>query len=354
MKHTTAVATVSTFLLLIALLGVSCTRYTFDEEPEQSVGALIGFNNAIRTDTMFLPSEPREVFYNNDLRWFNPNKPLQITLTSQRTIDLKLYSPIAVSDVDVYATVVHFPGVEFYLAHFDRLYPFMAAEFRFPLVHEPVVVMTTDRKIVELPAMPQLSPGDIEFRIDCSDPFLQKTAAITSNWMVCFSPFQADQGHAYWRHMTPELCRHGVALALNMAYMFSTPEFDRRLDSYNGQLTDNNGNPINLDELRERLRTHPGLTLGRVEGVGGLGGGRTYGLADYCYKQVYWDWEADPLANPHTYVRQAMFHEYGHCLGYSHESTMTYGDKWTVLCAECFVALGAEGRLPVCSKNDVN
>ena len=30
---------------------------------------------------------------------------------------------------------------------------------------------------------------------------------------------------------------------------------------------------------------------------------------------------------------------------------MTYGDKWTVLCAGVYVRLGREGKLPVCSKN---
>ena len=58
-------------------------------------------------------------------------------------------------------------------------------------------------------------------------------------------------------------------------------------------------------------------------------------------------------ANPHNYARRAMFHEYGHCLGYNHSSTMTYGDQWTVLCATVFVGMGQDGKLPVCSKEVV-
>ena len=48
-----------------------------------------------------------------------------------------------------------------------------------------------------------------------------------------------------------------------------------------------------------------------------------------------------------------MFHEYGHCLGYSHSSNMTYGDKWTVLCAKVFVEMGTAGMLPVNSRLEV-
>ena len=32
---------------------------------------------------------------------------------------------------------------------------------------------------------------------------------------------------------------------------------------------------------------------------------------------------------------------------------MTYGDKWTVLCAKIFVQLGREGKLPVPNRTDV-
>ena len=145
------------------------------------------------------------------------------------------------------------------------------------------------------------------------------------------------------------LCRHGVALAVNMAFMFSSEEFNMEMNKYEGLLKDNGGNPINLDALRQRIRNHGGLVLGCVAGVGGLGGGNTYGLANYCYTGVYFD-ATPPDAHPHNYPRQAMFHEYGHCLGYSHSSTMTYGDQWTVLCATVFVDMGKNGKLPVCSK----
>lgn len=181
---------------------------------------------------------------------------------------------------------------------------------------------------------------------------MKKIEQIDSRWFIRFSAYSADKGHAYWRHMDPLLCRHGVALALNMAFMFASEEFNVEMNAYEGKLKDNGGKPINLDALRQRIRSHGGLVLGRVVGVGGLGGGNTYGLADYCYKGVYFDATA-PGSHPHSYPRQAMFHEYGHCLGYSHSSTMTYGNQWTVLCATVFVAMGQEGKLPVCSKEQV-
>lgn len=321
--------------------------------PEDDDGTIyVGENDFARfqTDTMFLASEPREVFYDNTKRSFYPNRPLQASIDAAHQLHLQFYSPVPIRDVSIRCRFNNVSSEFFELAHFDLIYPFLEGSFALPVTTAAKRFTASDGRSVIVPAQPNLTNEAVTLEVVCDDPFMQKIATINSNWYVCFSPFQADEGHAYWRHMDPELCRHGVALALNMAYMFASPEFNEQLDTYRGKLLDNNGGEIDLPTLRQLIRNHSGLTLGRVTGVGGLGGGRTYGLADYCYREVYWDWERDPFANPHTYVRQAMFHEYGHCLGYSHDSTMTYGDQWTVLCATVFVELGSKDRLPVSSK----
>ena len=310
-------------------------------------------------DTMFMADEPREVFYDQKRRWFYPDEPLQAAIDENHNLRMRFYSPVPVYDVTVRCRFNKVSAEFFDLAHFDVVYPFMEASFPLPVTQAPRTFVSADGRRVTVPVQPELTDDEVAFEIVCDDELMHKAAAIDSHWLVNFSPFQADEGHAYWRHMTPELCRHGVALVLNMAYMFASPEFEAALEGYRGKMylnrtlenPDVEGNIVDVDLVREQLRRHSGLTLGLVTGVGGLGGGRTYGLADYCYRQVYWDWDANPLANPHTYVRQAMFHEYGHCLGYGHDSDMTYGDKWTVLCAEVFVEMGSEGKLPVCSKN---
>lgn len=305
-----------------------------------------------RPDTMFLNSEPREVFYDASRRSFRPDAPLQVTISENHRLAVKLYSPVAVRDVAVYCRFDRLSAEFFELARFDVIYPFMEGEFPLPVVDSERTFTTSDGRKVVIPAQPDLSAGDVTLEIRTDDPFMRKVATIDSRWNIHFSAYSADAGHAYWRHMTPLLCRHGVALALNMSFMFASEEFNEEMKLYEGRLKDNGGNPIDLDALRERIRKHGGLILGCVTGVGGLGGGTTYGLADYCYKGVYFD-ATPPDAHPHNYPRQAMFHEYGHCLGYSHSSTMTYGDQWTVLCATVFVRMGREGKLPVCSKDEV-
>lgn len=304
------------------------------------------------TDTMFMSDEPREVFYDNSRRSFYVNESLQFNISDKGTLDVKLFSPIGVRDIRVLGRFRNISNEWVDLAFFESIPAFMEGSFELPVTSNECLFKTVSGRNIRIPAQPGLKSGDVELKIETDDPFLAKIATIDSHWYIRFSKFGADNGHASWRHMTPILCRHGVALALNMAFMFASPEFSEALDTYDGILKDNSGNPIDLNALRNRIRTHGGLQLGRVVGVGGLGGGQTYGLADYCYTGVYHDATA-PGSNPHNYARQAMFHEYGHCLGYNHSSNMTYGDKWTVLCATVFVEMGRDGKLPVPNLTDV-
>lgn len=302
-----------------------------------------------QTDTMFLADEPGEVFYNMSKRSFYVNTPLQVSISNEHQLHVKFFSPIAIHNVKLLCRFNKISTEFFELAHFDKIYPFMEASFPLPVVSSERTFTTSSGRKIVIPTQPELSNDEVSLVIKTEDPFMKKIEQIDSQWFIRFSAYSADNGHAYWRHMTPLLCRHGVALAINMAFMFSSEEFNLEMNNYEGKLKDNGGNAINLDALRQKIRNHGGLVLGRVSGVGGLGGGNTYGLADYCYTGVYFD-ATPPGSHPHNYARQAMFHEYGHCLGYNHSSTMTYGDQWTVLCATVFVRMGQAGELPICSK----
>ncbi len=301
---------------------------------------------------MFMADEPQEVFYDNSIRSFYANAPLQVFLNTEQKMQVKLYSPIAVKKVSVKGRFKKVSSEWVDLAYLEEVPAFADFSVPMPVTEQECVFLTESGRRIRVPAQKSLKADDLEIKIEADDDFMRKIATIDSHWYIRFSKYGADSGHQYWRHMDPMLCRHGVALALNMAFMFSSQEFSDELDTYDGILKDNAGNNINLDALRNNIRNHGGLNLGRTAGVGGLGGGQTYGLANYCYTGVYHDATA-PGANPHNYPRQAMFHEYGHCLGYNHNSNMTYGDKWTVLCAKVFVELGRAQKLPVPNSTDV-
>lgn len=304
-----------------------------------------------KADTMFLADEPRSVFYDQKHRSFYVNAPLRVNISDDKKLRIRFFSPATVRDVTILCRFNKYSTEYFELAHFDVVYPFMEINLPMPLLKSAQTFKSASGRHVSIPAQPDLGDADVTFAIRSEDPYMKKIEQINYRWHINFSAYTADKEGTNWAHMDPMLCRHGVALVLNMAFMFSSAEFNEELQKYDGKLYDDRQNTISLDLLRRKISEHEGLVLGRVTGVGGLGAGTTYGLAKYVYELVYFDCETNLGA--HTYSREAMFHEYGHCLGYGHSSNMTYGGAWTVLCANTYVNMGKEGKLPVCSRSEV-
>lgn len=304
--------------------------------------------HAFGVDTMFLADEPQEVFYDTSKRSFYVNEPLSVGISEEGDLLVRFFAPVTLHDVTVLCRFNKASTEYLELAHLETVPPFMEARLPIPVTASECTFRTASGRKINVPAMPGLTQDDVSLRLRSEDPFLKKMETVGSRWLVRFGKYSADAANpGKWRHMTPLLCRHACALMLNMAYMFSTEEFNTAMDAYDGILFDNGRNPINLDNLRGRIKGHSALVMGHVSGVGGTGGGTTYALASYVYTGHY----SDVGGAAHSYERMALFHEFGHCLGYNHNSNMTYGDKWTVLCANSYVGLGKENKLPVSSRN---
>lgn len=328
------------------------------EHPEEDDGRIMvnldDYAHLPHIDTMWLADEAKDVMYS---RTFQVNKPLQVSLNQSRRLQIRLFSPVPVKGVKIKATMRSISSSSFTLAEFEQLYPFMEAEFDLPMTTRDCVFTTDDGGRIVIPAQPSLSASDISLSVDTGDdPFMKKISLMSDkNWTVSFKNVSYD-----WSlDMTPALCRHANALVINMAYMFSTEGFDKALMAYEGQIHANNkARVIPLDEIRRKIVNLNGVNHLRCGncggGYGGMGGAWFYWLVAYCWTGHYYD--VVPANDPaeHNYTRQAIFHEFGHVLGYGHGYEMTYGDKWTVLCAKEYCRQGREGLLPVNSASEVN
>ena len=342
----------------ISLEAGKITHINLDyRHPELESGLLhVAVDEQWRYDirTMLQADEPREVFYNNSERWFYTDEPLQVFLKDGK-MAVRYYSPYSLKDVRVKACFNKISPEWVDLAVIEEVQPFMEAFFTLPVTERDCVFTGESGRKVKIPAISELTSNDVAFKFewDPDDVFMNKIAQIKLHWYIRYCPFGADEGHAYWRHMDALLCRHAAACAYNMTYLFSSQEFMDELKKWDGKLIDDNQQPVNLDDLVARIYRHGGLNMGKVEGsfVVGLGGGETFGMADWCYTGFY----ADDTPNwPLTTARDTMFHEFGHCLGYGHNGNMTYGDAWTVLCSNVLVQLGLDLKLPVSKKTDVS
>lgn len=120
-----------------------------------------------------------------------------------------------------------------------------------------------------------------------------------------------------WREdPEPRHARLWTALILNVAFMYSHPDFADRMAAE--EITDNQGALMTAEKKRSvlsELLSPRRFNLGVVAKVSGLGGGSTLGVAEYVLKSDFF------------YGQQrggVTYHELGHCLGYNHDSSMTY------------------------------
>ena len=109
-----------------------------------------------------------------------------------------------------------------------------------------------------------------------------------------------------------------------MAYLYSSDKFKERFLTYPYDLYDNNKNLIDRQLVYESIFKVPNQNLGVVEKVEGLGGGSVFGIHSRFLAV-----ENDFYIKTQTWSREVWSHEYGHVLGFSHNSNMTYKDGVT-------------------------
>ncbi len=325
--------------------------------PDENDGRIVVTEEAYEylpyIDTMWLADEATSTMYG---RSFTVNQPIQIYLNDSGRLQVRSFAAVPVSSVSVRARIGKISSQSFVLAEFEKLYPFMEAEFDLPLKERECKFETEDGRLLSIPAQPSLTASDIELSVDWGeDEYMKKIAQIgDKTWKISY----ANVSYSWSVDMTPALCRHAATLVINMAYMFSTEGFDKALQAYEGNIYANSkARVIPLDEIRGKIKNLDGvnnLRCGNCVGYGGMGGHWWYWLASYCWTGHYYDVRPSSDSADHNYTRQAIFHEFGHVLGYSHSDEMTYGDKWTVLCANEYCRQGREGLLPVNSSSQVN
>lgn len=297
--------------------------------------------NSDNTYYLLNDDEPSEVYFNGSQRSFYVTQPLQLTFDDDHYFQLRFYSPRKLSNVTIWAKIDGYKEA-FRFMELEEIRPFQQLRIHVPFATKDLTAYTHSGKKIQIMANPYLTGENLSFEIGCDDPYYKKLQSIRCKWRISFGGYS---GTGAWQYkLLPPHAREGVALALNLSYMYSSTEFKKALYEFGPLHKDNNKTPVDKNVLLNQAINHSGFHFGHCNGVNGLGGGETYGLTEWCYLEHY----ADDTNETHT-----VFHELAHCLGYGHDGNMTYeqtGTGWITLCANVYRSLSLNKELPVYSR----
>lgn len=300
--------------------------------PDDNTGILYYDMNDLTPDnyyTILTDDEPHSIYYNGNERSFHIAEPLQVNVVND-SLHLRFYSPLPLKQATIMAkSNIQDEFVE--LAHFDSIPAF--ADIRVPAnLLEKGTYYTQSGKICTLSAE-DLPLESLSFKVSSPDVYWSKLSRIKAKWRIKFSAYGGDPvtgaNNGNWAAIRPVHIREAIALFLNIGYMCSMEEFQAWCLTFQGQINDNNGKPVDMSKVISHLESLSGFDVGLIwsgSGIAGLGGGRTWGVAQYSFFYHYDSTKGELIP---------VFHELGHCMGYGHSSGMTYG-KWAEGCTNMF------------------
>lgn len=270
--------------------------------------------------------EPHTVYTDQALRSFDTSQPMQVSVTGEGSLNVRFYSPKPVSDVLIRA---RFPatGNEYIdLAYLDSIPAFADFYAILPALSRSAVYRTESGRIVKLPQLEADELQQADFKIVSNDPYWEKLCKIEHGWNIRFAlyggdPTKPDGGPSgNWMGIRPVHCREVVAFFLNFTYMIDMPEHEEILRANEDRLYGNGGvdDKVTAETVLVQMRQKRSIRVGLVYTgnlVMGLGGGDVFGAYQGGWFEHYTS----------AYACEVMFHELGHVMGYSHDSSFTYG-----------------------------
>ncbi len=323
-------------------------------------------------------SEPYEIVTDDSLRVFLINDPIVVAQKHESQYDeggsksdpVKRQIPVAhnqfrvtsymvvpVYNAEIWATLSGYPHA-FRIMTIRELPALAQNIYDIPFSLREGEYLSDGGGLVHIPHIPDLQRDMVRIEIRCSDPAYQKLRALKTNWRIGF--LRIDNGSS-WKRMNAPHAREWIAIISNLAYTFSSPEFDVLMDHYKALTgdyfiyqkgatpqenvyfhTDTDVNKVaGTENERKRLydmiffsKENPkDLRLGRLdskEGYVGLGGGSVLGIATYAFFNHYKGGSAVTV------------HELGHCIGFGHGSSFCYGtlESYAPSLTAMFIRLG--------------
>ena len=299
--------------------------------------------NGVNSFGILQDGESKDILYDEKQRSFNITKPLQYGFDADGKLFVRFYSAVGISNVKLWWTD---GNEELEFARFDSIPPFFEAHIDHPITHRAGNFYTRDNRLVRRQALTDPQGAKLKLTVECDDPYWQKIQKITTDFLVKFrsyggDPDAPDGGPAgNWMGLRPIHAREACALLTNMSYVLSSNDFEQMVNKNIAAYLDNDRKPLTVETVLKNYRSNRELRVGLIyggNGVSGLAGGTIWGVEQWVFFGHY------------TGSSGIAWHEFSHCVGYKHESTMSYGQFAEVDCPGVYTRMCKSGEMPVYS-----
>ncbi len=270
--------------------------------------------------------ESKTIYADPSQRKFNTAQPLQIKINDAGQLHARFYSPRDLKRVLIKAQVPSVGDEYFDLAYFDSI-PAFADFFHEAAISTRIGMYRTESgKLIEIGNLTPEQLAETRYKIESDDPYWTKIESIVHGWNIYFSLYGGDPDlpnggpSGNWMGIRPVHCREVVAMFINFTYMIDMDEHEEILRANEDILYGNGGknDKVTAEQVLSQMRKERNLQVGLVypgNNVHGLGGGIVFGAYQTAWISHY----------NNTYACEVMFHELGHVMGYTHNSSFTYG-----------------------------
>lgn len=283
------------------------------EEEPLSTKTVSAADIAQKQKIMFQDDEPESVLFDSNQRGFYLNAMLQVSKIDRNKFRIRNFLPRKFNDVEIYFKNAN-TTAPIKILVLEELAALAEVEIDLPFDGGSLRFEDEDGN-AESYAASDLKTDDYTLGVDVPDNFLfHRMKTIKNKTFISFGKY----GEGNWGTTTAEHIRLYLPILANMAYLYSSEKFRTRFMDFPHVLYDNGGNPINREAVYQSMLSVPRQVIGVTTGVEGLGGGSAFGIhqrfltGDEYYNQLS------------RWAFECWSHEFGHVIGFSHSSNMTY------------------------------
>ncbi|MDQ6471585.1 hypothetical protein RB619_13095 [Flavobacterium sp. LHD-80] len=304
-------------LAIVVSLFIACSKADDDDKPEEKITPKeVSFDTNQNSSLMFQDDEALEVM-TSEARTYSIAQVIRIKPIDEKTFEVSNFAPFDIEDAVILATIEGTTQVQ--LFKIKKIRGHATQKMKYPFVDGTSLFLDNENKKVDLSKYKTtgISLDKITFDFTGENETILKLKKLKAlKWTIKYHNYDPNNDpNNNWMPTTAKDIRRFSGLMLNMGIVFVSDKFKQAF--LNEPIIGNDGKTeltlAEKEKVYNDILNHARFNCGKVDKVSGLGGGATLGYAEHILRD-YISKDAGDITS----------HEIGHCVGFNHDSSMTY------------------------------